>query len=101
MPKAQGRDLGPAEKLRSGITAVTGDDPSILVDEDRVVESEGCDRGGDLRDLLLAVPARVPLRRAHRVDRTQLDLQGADHVTPTLVASNNVHSRSPWLLTGL
>jgi hypothetical protein len=40
-------------------TAVVGETPNLVVDQHRVGEAKFADRGGDLRDLLVAVRARV------------------------------------------
>jgi hypothetical protein len=45
--------------LPSPSAAVAGDNAVLFVDQHRVGEAKFVDRGGDLRDLLVAVRARV------------------------------------------
>src|SRR5438105_9033413 len=45
--------------MRSKHPAVAGDNAVLFVDQHRVGEAKFADRGGDLRDLLVAVRARV------------------------------------------
>ena len=53
------RHLVEAEQMRSEHPAVAGDNAVLFVDQHRVGEAKFADRGGDLRDLLVAVRARV------------------------------------------
>jgi hypothetical protein len=53
------RDGFEAELLRGAHATVAGDHGATRVDEHRVGEAEGLDRGGDLANLLLGVRARV------------------------------------------
>src|SRR5580692_6586709 len=53
------RHLGEAEQMRGEHPAVAGDNAVLFVDQHRVGEAKFADRGGDLRDLLVAVRARV------------------------------------------
>ena len=48
-----------AEQFRRFDATVAGDDAVVLVNQDRIVEPERLDAGGDLGDLLRAVGARV------------------------------------------
>ena len=52
-----------AEQMRGEHPAVAGDNAVLLVDQHRVGEAKFADRGGDLRDLLVAVRARGFWRR--------------------------------------
>ena len=70
------RHLGEPELARREQPAVAGQDPGVLVDQDRVGPAELDHRGRDLIDLRLAVRARVALVRAQAVDRPQLDPVG-------------------------
>jgi hypothetical protein len=45
--------------MRGAHPAVARDNPALAIDQDRVGEAKFADRGGDLRDLLVAVRARV------------------------------------------
>jgi hypothetical protein len=58
-----GTFLGEAIRLLTQIaalhSAVAGDNAVLFVDQHRVGEAKFADRGGDLRDLLVAVRARV------------------------------------------
>ena len=53
------RHLVEAEQMRAEHPAVAGDNAVLFVDQHRVGEAKFADRGGDLRDLLVAVRARV------------------------------------------
>jgi hypothetical protein len=53
------RHLVEAEQTRGEHPAVAGDNAVLFVDQHRVGEAKFADRGGDLRDLLVAVRARV------------------------------------------
>ena len=53
------RHLVEAERMRGEHPAVAGDNAVLFVDQHRVGEAKFTDRGGDLRDLLVAVRARV------------------------------------------
>ena len=53
------RHLVEAEQMRGEHPAVAGDNAVLFVDQHRVGEAKFADRGGDLRDLLVAVRARV------------------------------------------
>ena len=57
--EANGRHLAHAEQLGCLDTAVPGDDETIFVDEDGVVEAERLDAVGDLVDLPARMRARV------------------------------------------
>src|SRR6202043_194641 len=53
------RHLVEAEQMRGEYPAVAGDNAVLFVDQHRVGEAKFADRRGDLRDLLVAVRARV------------------------------------------
>ena len=53
------RHLVEAEQMGGEHPAVAGDNAVLFVDQHRVGEAKFADRGGDLRDLLVAVRARV------------------------------------------
>src|SRR5258706_211589 len=53
------RHLVEAEQMRGEHLAVAGDNAVLFVDQHRVGEAKFADRRGDLRDLLVAVRARV------------------------------------------
>jgi hypothetical protein len=57
--EAQRRHLAPAELATGKKSPMTGDDVALTIDQDRNIEPERLDAGGDLPDLLLAVKPRV------------------------------------------
>ncbi len=52
---------------------MSGDDARVRIDQDRIYESELGDTGGDLRDLRVAVRARILRVRNQPVNRPDLD----------------------------
>ena len=56
--------------------AMAGDDATVTIDQDRAVEAELPDAGCDLRDLLIAVRARIAGIGNQGRDRSIVDLQG-------------------------
>jgi hypothetical protein len=57
--EVQGRHLAPTERAAGEQPPVTGDDPAVMIDQDRDVEAERFDTIRDLLDLLFAVDPRV------------------------------------------
>jgi hypothetical protein len=54
-------------------TAVAGDDASLCVHQDRVVEAKRCDAGRDLSNLLVRVRSRIPRVRDELFEWPVLD----------------------------
>ena len=59
MRQDDARHLVDAEQMRGEHPAMAGDNAVLFVDQHRVGEAKFAHRGGDLRDLLVAVRARV------------------------------------------
>ena len=66
--------------MRGEHPAVSGDNAVLFVDQHRVGEAKFADRGGDLRDLLVAVRARV-FRRRGSAPRTGAEQSSRGNVT--------------------
>ncbi len=62
--KAKNRHVLQAEQFRRIEAAMSGDDPVVAVDEDRIGEAESGDAAGNLPDLFFGVGAGVARRRA-------------------------------------
>ena len=54
--------------------AMAGDDASLGIHQNRVVEPEGHDAGGDLSDLGIGVGSGIPGKRNEPIQRPQLDV---------------------------
>jgi hypothetical protein len=69
-----GTSLSPSF-LAASHAAVAGDDAACGIHENRIVEIEGLDAAGDLRDLRVRVSARIPGVRDQSCERPEFHLQ--------------------------
>jgi hypothetical protein len=69
-----GRNTFQTEQLCRFVTAMTGDNVSSLIDQDRRVEAERFDAPGNCPNLLCLMPARIGRVRIQPIQLKKLEL---------------------------